>query len=189
MIARTQVWTPAPRRPAFRMQSRWRLARLGLAAFIALALAAASYSETGQRRLMLVLGMSESAPKEPSEPSPHSKDMVTDIAGLLETVRALAAEQALLATRIGTIEHKLDDFTGSISTHPQPAMEAVAAPTPASTPQTTPTAASQPAPGAMANAGDRVSSEPAKTDVHKPSGRKRAFKHVRRTTRPLVLFR
>jgi hypothetical protein len=172
------------------MQSRWRLARWGLAAFIALALAAlASYSETGSRRLMLVLGMSESAPKEPNEASPHSKDIVSELARLLETVRALAAEQELLAARIGKIEHKLDDLTGSISTHPSAAMEAVAAPTPASTPQTTPTAASQPAPGAMANAADRASSEPAKTDVHKPSGRKRAFKHVRRTTRPLALFR
>jgi hypothetical protein len=164
------------------MQSLWSLAAWGLAAAIALALAAfASCSETGSRRFMLALGISQ----------PAQKDTVTDIAPLVEMMRALAAERESLAARIGNIERKLDDLTGSISARPQASIEAVAAPTLASTQQTTPPAASQqPLPDAMAGAADRIpSAGAAKADAHKPTRRKRLFKQVRRTSRPFALFR
>ena len=116
MAARAHFWTPAPRQPTFSMQSLWHVAGWGIAAVLALALAtAASYSNTGSRRLAIALGGSDgTAQKEAVEAAARPRDSVSDIAPLVESVRALAAERERLAARIGNIERHLDELTGSI---------------------------------------------------------------------------
>jgi len=172
MAARARFWTPAPRQPTFSMQSLWYLAGWGIAAGLALALAAAaSFSETGSRRLVIALGGSDgTAQKEAVEAAARSRDSISDIAPLVESVRFLAAERERLAARIGNIERHLDELTGSIKAQadspagatrplPQTPDDGAAASVPAS-PQATQPALSETARQSLEPSGSRSDALP-----------------------------
>jgi hypothetical protein len=139
------------------MQFLWHVAGWGLAAGLALALAAAaSFSETGSRRLVIALGGSDgTAQKEAIPASPPSRDPASDIAPLVESVRVLAVEREHLAARIENIERHLDELTGSIK-----AQAGAAIPAPASSTQGTQPALSEPARQWLEPSGSRSEAPP-----------------------------
>jgi hypothetical protein len=139
------------------MQSLWHLAGWGIAAGLALALAVvASFSETGSPRLAIALGGSDGAAQKEAVPaSSPSRDPASDIAPLVESVRALAVERERLAARIGNIERHLDELTGSIK-----AQAEAATPTPASSTQVTQPALSEPARQWLEPSGSRSEAPP-----------------------------
>jgi hypothetical protein len=157
MAARARLWTPAPRQPTFTTKSLWHLAAWGLAAGIALALAAAaSYSDAGSRRLTVALGGSEGVVQEATPPaSSRSQEPAIEIGPLIESVRSLAAERERLTARIENIERQLNDVTGSIKAptggSPPESMEPVGA-----RPNSAPTLAQLPILKACANYGRRA---------------------------------
>jgi hypothetical protein len=121
MAARLRAPTPGMREHSFGMRSLSRLAIWGTSASIALALAvAASYSESGSRRIMLA--MTPLAPPSPAQKGDAlatqvvrpSRDSQPDLPPIAETMRALAAEREGLAARISRIEQHLEDLTGTI---------------------------------------------------------------------------
>jgi len=151
MWARPRLWTPAPMQPTFNMRSLWHLAGWRVSASLALALtAAATFSETGSRRLLLAFGGAD-AGVQSEQVSVRSRDPdpAAVMAPLVESVRTLTAERDRLAVRISNIERHLDDLTGSIKaqlaasppgaarTLPQPSPESVGAPGAGSAPQAT----------------------------------------------------
>jgi hypothetical protein len=122
MAAKARFWTPASKQPTFNLQSLWELAVWGICASVALGLAvAASYSQTGSRRLMLAMDAMDGSGGEAQkaadgiQASIPSRDAAIDIVPLVETVRVLAAERDRLTARLGRIERHLDDLTGSIA--------------------------------------------------------------------------
>lgn len=170
MAARARLWTPAPRQPTFTTKSLWHLAAWGLAASIALALAAAaSYSNAGSRRLTVALGGSEGVLKEAtSPPSSRSQDPAIEIGPLIESVRSLAAERERLTARIENIERQLNDLTGSIK-----------APTGASPPESMQPAGARPAREALPGAADTTSSAEAKAEFGADIGAASNFEGLR----------
>ena len=162
MAARARFWTPAPRQPTFSIQSLWHLAGWGIAAGLALALAAAaSFSETGSRRVVIALGDSDgTAQNEVVPASPSSRDPASDIAPLVESVRVLAAERERLAARIENIERHLDELTGSIK-----AQAGAATPAPAPSTQGTQPALSELAGQWLEPSGSRLEAPPGASEA------------------------
>jgi hypothetical protein len=119
MAAKARFWISTPKPPTFNMQSLWQLAVWGSSAGLALGLAvAASYSETGARRLMLAMNSSSGEAPVPGSsgiPATPVGNPSIDTAPLAETVRVLAAERDRLAARMERIERQLDGLTGSIN--------------------------------------------------------------------------
>ena len=164
----------------FDMGSLWRLAIWGGAAAGSLALVVLSASSyTGAQRLAALT----SGGPSPSTAAAAAANRVTDIENearrLSEAVRALHADREQLLTRIGTLEHNVEDITGSIKRQaaaiPSTTVAAAASPSP-------PPAAAQPplpqiaaavttpsAPATVASpAGTRVANAPAATAEEEP---------------------
>src|SRR5713226_1688994 len=98
MAAKARFWISAPKQPTFNMQSLWQLAVWGIFAGLALGLAvAASYSETGSRRLMLAMNGSGGEAQAPGDAgiqaSTRAGNAAIDAPPLVETVRVLDAER------------------------------------------------------------------------------------------------
>ena len=129
------------------MHRLWRLFAWGGTAALALtALAIATRSDIGGERLRLAFAApKEVAPAAVAVP-PHMAEKDIEMHELEAQVRSLAADRDRLAERLASLEHQLDDVTGSIQkqaaeTPPPPA---ASAPAPvASVPQA---AAAPPAP-------------------------------------------
>jgi hypothetical protein len=99
----------------FDMRALWRLGAWGGGATLALAVVAiASLSDTGSQRLALAFAPAE-LPVRPvatvTIPPPQND---AETLRLAAQVRALAADRDRLNARIATLEHQLDDLTGSI---------------------------------------------------------------------------
>jgi hypothetical protein len=156
-----------PNKPQPRMDMRglWRLAIWGTSAAAALTLAAAaSFSETGSRRIAMAMvspGTGAVQPAPPAQVVVRSPEQEAETRRLTEAVRTLAADRDRLAARLGTVERNLEDLTGSIrrpETAPTPAGKA------ANLPATT-----EPQPGAPESAAQPAApapvTEPAKAEM------------------------
>lgn len=111
---------------AFTMQGLWRLALWGAIAASALLIAVlATRGEVGARRSAMALStlkgdyaLPRSAP-QPVQPAPsaapHVLDEQVDLRRILDAMRGLAADNDQLKSRLATLEHNLDDVTGSIA--------------------------------------------------------------------------
>jgi hypothetical protein len=98
-------------------RSIWRLCGWGGGAAIALtAVVIATYSGTGSKRLQFALAnATERGQTTAGAPTPaRAVDNSGEIKQLAETVHALTADRDLLKSRIVSLEHTLDDVTGSI---------------------------------------------------------------------------
>ena len=114
---------------ALTMQGLWRLALWGATAASALLIAVlATRGEVGARRSAVVLSsfkgdyvLPRTAPQAPqalqSEPpaAPRSVDERVDLRRILDAMRGLAADNDQLKSRLATLEHNIDDVTGSIT--------------------------------------------------------------------------
>ena len=111
----------APREPdsprRFDMRALWRVTGWGVAAALALGvLAVTSQSYTGSQRLKLAFTPAElpvrpvAVMKVPPPPPENQAEM----ARLQAEVNVLAADRDRLITRIASLEHSLNDLTGSI---------------------------------------------------------------------------
>jgi hypothetical protein len=127
---------------SFGMRSLLRLALWGTAAAGALTFAAlAAFSDNGLQRLK---GRGQSGAQQTVEGArgqPTAAELETR--KLAETVQALSADRERLLTRIASLEHNLDDITGSIK------RQAAATP-PAAPPAPPPGPSATPAPSAPA---------------------------------------
>jgi len=110
---------PALREPViphgFNLPALWRLTGWGLAAALSLAvLAVITQTHTGSKRLQMALAPAE-LPDHPvavvNLPPPAS---ATELARVQAELRALTVDRDRLAERVATVEHSLDDLTGSI---------------------------------------------------------------------------
>jgi hypothetical protein len=147
-------WNWGSQRHAFTMRGLWRLATWGIAAAASLLVAVlAAYSETGSQRLM-------AAPARP-DPAQLARKLDIETRRLASQVHILTADRDRLAARVASLEHNLDDVTGSIKrqaalANPPPAAAPVA-PAPAASAIAAPArpkqAAVQPAPAAEPKSG------------------------------------
>jgi hypothetical protein len=137
MAAPARVSTAYKPEQAFDMRSLWRLTTWGTAAAEALTLAAAAtYSETGTRRLMAAGSGAGNA--QSAQAVSRSEQIDAKTGRLADAVRALTEDRERLVARIDTLEHSLEDLTGSIRREralpsagrpapPSPAAESLAA--------------------------------------------------------------
>jgi hypothetical protein len=140
---------PEPRRRRRNRSTLWRLCAWGGSATIALvAVALTTQTESGYERLQLAL-----AQKDPSARAvrtavvtPRVAENDAETQRLQAQIRTLAADRDRLTARIASLEHSLDDITGSIKRQ----AELAAAPPAPSTPLPTPQAAAQPPAPAIA---------------------------------------
>jgi septal ring-binding cell division protein DamX len=124
------------RQRRFDMHALWRLTGWGVAAAFSLgALALTSQTEIGSQRLKLAFTPAE-LPVRPVAvvKVPSSTDV--EITRLQAQVHELAAERVRLTERVASLEHSLDDLTGSIKRQSE-AERAPAAPPPAVSPAPT----------------------------------------------------
>jgi hypothetical protein len=188
MAARAGVSHPERHERTPNMRALWRLAIWGASATAALVLAvAASYSDTGSRRLMVAMNPGV-APNSTVVVATRPAEADAETRRLTEAVRALTADRERLVARIGTLERNLEDMTGSIrrqaanpaaGTSPpsaaapaapnEPAAPAAAAPAAADPPATPPVAAATPAPA------ERVATAPAAPSEDVPEPPKHEF--------------
>jgi hypothetical protein len=136
------------RRP-FDMRALLQLAIWGVTAAACLTLVVlAAFSDGGSQRLMTAVAATQDARIQ----TPNIEQLAARLADtenatrrLADAVQALGADRERLLTRIASLEHALDDVTGSIkrqtaavpSAPPAPLPAAAAAPVPASPPQET----------------------------------------------------
>lgn len=122
-----------PRR--FDLRFLWRLTAWGGAAALALAAAVfASQTETGSQRLA-AFGLAES----PSRPVaaitiPPHREQEWEIARLQVQLRALTSDRDRLAERVASLEHNIEDITGSIKRQAAPAPTITMTPAPPAAP-------------------------------------------------------
>jgi len=111
---------PEPILPNIRKQPRaprqlWRLFGWGSAAAIALTAAAlTSQTEAGAQRLQLALAYVSEPVRAVAQIPPHAAETEAETKRLAAQVQELAADRERLTARIATLEHNLDDMTGSI---------------------------------------------------------------------------
>ncbi|MEA2993609.1 MAG: hypothetical protein QOD40_2529 [Alphaproteobacteria bacterium] len=103
---------------SFNKRTMLRLSYWGLAAVLALAMTAVvGFSTSGsQRAAMVFAALTGSAPpaQVSAQASPRS-DLESETRRLNEAIRLLAADRDRLLTRVASIEHSLEDVTGSIN--------------------------------------------------------------------------
>jgi hypothetical protein len=103
---------------SFNRRTMLRLSYWALAAVLALAMTAVvGFSTSGsQRAAMVFAALSGSAPpvQVSAQASPRS-DLESETRRLNDAVRLLAADRDRLLTRVASIEHSLEDVTGSIN--------------------------------------------------------------------------
>jgi len=143
----------------------WRLTAWGGAAALALAtLAVTTQTDTGAKRLQLALAPPAAPTQVVAAVPPPPRDKDAETRALEAQLRRLTADRDRLANRLSTIEHHLEDITGSIQR--QEAQHA-AAPTPA--PASSPADGPAPAPAASAPAPAAQAATAAATDHAMPS--------------------
>lgn len=105
------------KRRSFDMRTLWRLGFWGGSAAVALSVVAlTTQTQIGGERLQLALANAR-APGSAltrAEIPPRSTD-VAEARQLSQTVQVLTADRDRLAARVATLEHNLDDMTGSIN--------------------------------------------------------------------------
>ena len=150
MAARARVSTPVRHEPSFDMRSLRRLAIWGTSATVALVMVvAASFSDSGSRRMMAAAGTAANAQMLAS----RSAEAEEETRRLADAVRALIADREQLVARLGALERNLEDATGSIRRQAAAASAAAAAVPPngeAAAPSPAREAATPPAPEAPA---------------------------------------
>jgi hypothetical protein len=130
-VARTQTVKVNPRRvvakPTFTMRSLQRLAAWGATATAALFVAIImSRSEVASQRVAVALSSlhlgspssersGQGAAQVASQVAPRPLEADPATRQLVQTVRGLAADRDQLMTRLATLEHNLDDVTGSVA--------------------------------------------------------------------------
>ncbi len=145
---------PEPDLPATRIRLRdrsalWRLCAWGGSAAIALvAVAITTQTQSGNERLQLALAQQDPADRTVPivDVAPRVIENDAETKRLQAQIRTLAADRDRLTARIATLEHSLDDITGSIKRQAELAAVAQAAsPPPApSAPSPAPAVASTP---------------------------------------------
>jgi hypothetical protein len=159
----------------FDMHRLWRLTGWGVAAAFSLgALAIASQTETGSERLKLAFAPAELPSHEVAVVKmPPSTD--AEIARLQAQVRELATDRVRLTERIASLEHSMDDLTGSIKRHSEAARVPAAAPPAVSPATTAPPAVSSPVTDFRektrmeGNGASRPSAPPAQAELSTPA--------------------
>ena len=132
-----QAQHTAPLRRPFGMRDLWRIGCWGFAAAGALALAVlASSTDGSNERLALALAQWRGIAQPTSVASSRPFDD-KEARRLAEAVRLLTADRDRLLTRIATLEHSVDDITGSIAR----GANVAAAPMPKPSPMVPPIAA------------------------------------------------
>ena len=148
MAARARVSTPVRHERSFDMRSLWRLAIWGTSATVALVMVvAASYSDSGSRRMMAAAGDCRQRANA-CVPLGGGREETRRLA---DAVRALTADREQLVARLGALERNLEDATGSIRRQAAAASAAAAAVPPsveAAAPSPAREAATPPAPEA-----------------------------------------
>jgi hypothetical protein len=103
---------------SFNRRTMLRLSYWGLAAVLALAMTAVvGFSTSGSQRAAMVFAALTGSPppaQVSAQASPRS-DLESETRRLNEAIRLLAADRDRLLTRIASIEHSLEDVTGSIN--------------------------------------------------------------------------
>jgi hypothetical protein len=108
----------------FDLRALWRLTGWGVAAAVALTVAAFfSQTENGSQRLELALARA-ALPVKPvaTVKIPPRAEQDAEIARLETQVRRLAADRDRLAERVASLEHNIEDMTGSINRQAAPAI-------------------------------------------------------------------
>lgn len=126
----------------FDLRSLWRLTAWGGAAALALAAAVfASQTESGSQRLAAFA--SADAPVRPvaTVKIPPHREQEWEIARLEAQLRTLTSDRDRLAERVASLEHNIEDITGSIKR--QTAQTITPAPPPAVTPVISPPATTE----------------------------------------------
>jgi hypothetical protein len=98
-----------------RRHALWRLFGWGSAACLALATAAlTSQTEAGGRRLRLAFGPPSESMQVSAKFTPRTAEIEAETVRLTGQLHDLTADRDRLTARIATLEHSLDDMTGSI---------------------------------------------------------------------------
>jgi hypothetical protein len=142
----------------FDLRALWRLTAWGGAAALALAAVAfASQTQNGSERLAAFA--SQDLPVRPvaTVKIPPHREQEWEIARLQTQIRTLTADRDRLAERVASLEHNIEDITGSIKRQAAQAAQPAAAPPVASAPVISPPATTEaktekPAPAQKAEA-------------------------------------
>ena len=141
----------------FDLRPLWRLTAWGGAAAVALAIAVfASQTETGSQRLAAVALADSAVHPVATVKIPQRREQEWEIARLEAQLRTLTSDRDRLAERVASLEHNIEDITGSIKRQsaqtmtPAPPTAAMPAISPPATTEAKPT--EQPAPTAPATA-------------------------------------
>jgi hypothetical protein len=142
----------------FDLRALWRLSAWGGGAAVALAAAAfASQTDVGSQRLAAVASAELPKPTVTAVKIPPQREQEWEIARLQTQLRTLTADRDRLVERVASLEHSIEDITGSIkrqaaptSGQPpvQPAPRASAPPVIAPPATTNPKTTEEPAPAA-----------------------------------------
>ncbi len=136
-IAPPEPDLPDPRKRRREIRVLWRLSAWGGAAAIGLAaVAITTQTDSGSARLQNILAQ-ESPPVRTvtlATVKPYVVEKDAETLRLEAQVRTLAADRDRLTARVASLEHNLDDMTGSIKRQAAQLAEAAAAKTPAPAP-------------------------------------------------------
>ncbi len=126
----------------FDLRTVWRLAGWGGAAALALAAAVfASQTENGSQRLAAVASADLPARPVATVKIPPHREQEWEIARLEAQLRTLTSDRDRLAERVASLEHNIEDITGSIKR--QSAQTITPAPPPAAAPVISPPATTE----------------------------------------------
>jgi hypothetical protein len=114
-----EITPPEPDSSSFfkrlRRHAAWRLFMWGSAACLALAtVALASQTEGGSKRLRLAFGATPEPGQVIATLQPRTAEVEAETERLTAQLRDLTADRDRLTARIATLEHNLNDMTGSI---------------------------------------------------------------------------
>ena len=156
----------------FDLRSLWRLTAWGGAAALALAAAVfASQTESGSQRLAAFASADLPARPVATVKIPPHREQEWEIARLEAQLRTLTSDRDRLAERVASLEHNIEDITGSIKR--QSAQTITPAPPTAATPVISPPATAEakqsekPAPAQKAEAAPPEPAAPEQTAVHR----------------------
>ncbi|MEJ2375508.1 MAG: hypothetical protein P8Y53_09405 [Pseudolabrys sp.] len=161
----------APRQPdsprMFDMRALWRPTGWGVGAALALAaLAVTTQTHTGSERLKLAFAPPE-APAAVAKLPPPRRAEDAEMARLQTQVRMLTADRERMTERIASLEHSLDDLTGSIKRQLETARAESKSPPPAvAAPRVT---ASAPSPPAAPKPAQQTAGQPAAAAKPEPA--------------------
>lgn len=142
-LAKADLKRPVPNGPVT-MRGLWRLVSWGTAAAACMLIAVLSSRGVvgAQRAAVAMATLKAAAPPvmQPATPAQPAFDAQAETKRLSNAVRDLASENDELKARIGTVEHSMDDVTGSIAQQKSAAPALAPWPDPGTTAPTTPAA-------------------------------------------------